>query len=134
MYLDGMQITADTIVRLTDEDGTPEPAVNWIGRLADFEAVNELDAEELTRMRACLAEAGKYYFGGGAEPETCLTVESGMAYSTAIATFDAFAEAVRDQMDRLRETAAELRSGKINPHHAANRIEKIANEIARRKS
>lgn len=35
--------------------------------------------------------------------------------------------------DRLRETAAELRAGTINRHHAANRIEKIANTIAKEK-
>lgn len=34
--------------------------------------------------------------------------------------------------DRLRETAAELRAGTINRHHAANRIEKIANQIAKK--
>jgi hypothetical protein len=36
--------------------------------------------------------------------------------------------------DRLRETAADLRSGKIHPAHAANRIEKIADEIRRREA
>lgn len=40
---------------------------------------------------------------------------------------------MRERMDRLRATADELRSGKINQFHAANRITKIANEIARGK-
>lgn len=38
-----------------------------------------------------------------------------------------FFAAIQAHMDRLRETAVELRSGKIKPHHAANRIAKIAN-------
>jgi hypothetical protein len=38
---------------------------------------------------------------------------------------------VRAKCDRLRETAEELRRGEIHPAHAANRVQKIANEIAR---
>jgi hypothetical protein len=38
-------------------------------------------------------------------------------------------EDVRERVDRLRQTADELQAGTINPHHAANRIRKIANEI-----
>lgn len=43
------------------------------------------------------------------------------------------AATIQSRMDRLRETANELRAGTIHPVHAANRIEKIANEIARAK-
>lgn len=42
-------------------------------------------------------------------------------------------EALGPHADRLRETADELRRGTIHPAHAANRITKIADEIARRK-
>jgi hypothetical protein len=36
--------------------------------------------------------------------------------------------------ERLRETAEELRTGRIHPVHAANRILKIANEISQPKA
>ena len=42
----------------------------------------------------------------------------------------AFERAIRERCDRLRETAEQLKAGKINQYHAANRITKIANEIA----
>jgi hypothetical protein len=45
----------------------------------------------------------------------------------------AVAAMISVRMDRLRETANELRAGAIHPAHAANRIEKIANEIAKAK-
>lgn len=35
--------------------------------------------------------------------------------------------------DNLRETAAGLRDGSIHPAHAANRLEKRANELARKR-
>jgi hypothetical protein len=41
---------------------------------------------------------------------------------------------IRERMDLLRETADGLQSGEINRFHAANRIRRIANEIARGKS
>lgn len=44
----------------------------------------------------------------------------------------AVAVRVAERMDRLRETAAELRAGTIHPAHAANRIARIADEISRR--
>lgn len=42
-------------------------------------------------------------------------------------------DALQHLADRLRSTAAELRAGTMNRWHAANRIERIANEIARGK-
>lgn len=40
---------------------------------------------------------------------------------------------VAERMNRLRKTASKLRAGTINAHHAANRIERIADEISRAK-
>ena len=48
----------------------------------------------------------------------------------AIVTLEA---ELQDRAKLLRSTAAELRAGTMNPFHAANRIERIANEIARPK-
>lgn len=42
-------------------------------------------------------------------------------------------EEMQQRADLLRSTAAELRAGTMNRFHAANRIERIANEIARPK-
>lgn len=40
-------------------------------------------------------------------------------------------EEMQKRADLLRQTADDLATGKINPHHAANRIRRIANEIAK---
>jgi hypothetical protein len=43
-------------------------------------------------------------------------------------------EFVQDRMDLLRQTADELQAGTINRWHAANRIRRIAGEIAKAKT
>lgn len=50
----------------------------------------------------------------------------------AMTTRDAL-RAVQSSMDELRKVAVDLRSGKLNQWHAANRIEGIANGVARAK-
>ncbi len=50
------------------------------------------------------------------EPTAPLTMQQILDQMSSIAT-------------RLRTTAQELRTAAINPHHAANRLAKIANEI-----
>jgi hypothetical protein len=53
--------------------------------------------------------------------------------SPSLGTVEEIVAATSARMDRIRETAAELRAGAIHPSHAANRLDKIANEISRRK-
>lgn len=45
-------------------------------------------------------------------------------------TTQAALRAIQARMDLLREVAADLRNRKVNAWHAANRIEKIAGEVA----
>lgn len=49
---------------------------------------------------------------------------------STLALISEFERSLRDRCDLLRQTAEELRTGAINQYRAANRITKIANEIA----
>lgn len=40
---------------------------------------------------------------------------------------------LQEKADKLRETAEELRTGKINQYRAANRLKRIASELAKEK-
>jgi hypothetical protein len=40
---------------------------------------------------------------------------------------------LQEVADRLRQTAEEIRTGAIHPCHAANRVKKLANQLAQEK-
>lgn len=79
--------------------------------------IGELAARKETEMRKRAYECG-------------LTAAERRELFNQLTTAEADLQA---HADRLRETAEELRRGTIHPVHAANRITKIANDIARRK-